>query len=270
MENLLPIGRFSEICRLSIKALRHYDETGLLPPALVDRSSGYRYYTYTQANRAEAIRILRSLGMPLDDIREALDGDDPDVAAKVLDRHRARLESELERHHRMLTFLRRLIERKEGVMPYQVLVKQVPAQHIAAVRRHASMATIGKDVSEGFATVATATVQAGIPLVGPPFLVMFDVIDQDSDGDIEVGFPVAMPFPGAGDVVGEEVPAMTVAAAVHHGPYDEIGPAYHTVQGWIQEHGHQVVGPPREVYLTDPAQVTDPADYLTEVQFPIH
>ena len=40
MRNLLPIGRFSEVCRLSIPALRHYDELGLLPPAAVDLDTG--------------------------------------------------------------------------------------------------------------------------------------------------------------------------------------------------------------------------------------
>jgi DNA-binding transcriptional MerR regulator len=43
MRNLLPIGRFSEICRLSISALRHYDDLGLLPPAAVGPDTGYRY-----------------------------------------------------------------------------------------------------------------------------------------------------------------------------------------------------------------------------------
>jgi len=39
---LVPIGRFSKMTRLSVKALRLYDENGLLPPAHVDPSSGYR------------------------------------------------------------------------------------------------------------------------------------------------------------------------------------------------------------------------------------
>lgn len=268
MENLVPIGRFSKMTRLSVKALRHYDEIGLLVPAVVDRSSGYRYYTYGQANRAEAIRVLRSLDMPIEDVREALDADDPEVAAKVLDRHRARLEAEVGRHERMLAFLGRLIDRKEGVM-YEVTVKEVPAQHVAALRKHASMATIGRDVSSGFATVGEAVGRAGAQMVGPPFLVMFDVIDEESDGDIQIAFPVAAPFPGAGDVLGEELPATTVASTMHRGPYDEIGPAYQTVAGWIQEHGHEVAGPPREIYLTDPQETPDPADNLTEIQFPI-
>jgi hypothetical protein len=48
-----------------------------------------------------------------------------------------------------------------------------------------------------------------------------------------------------------EFPAITVAWTVHRGPFEEIGPTYHTVAGWTQEHGHEVAGPPREVYLTD-------------------
>jgi effector-binding domain-containing protein len=268
MENLVPIGRFSRMTRLSVKALRHYDELGLLVPAVVDPSSGYRYYTYGQANRAEAIRVLRSLDMPLEDVSEALGADDPVVAAKVLDRHRARLEGELGRHERMLAFLGKLIERKEGVMPYEVTVKEIPAQHVAVLRKHTSMGTVGQDVSAGFAELGRAVGMSGVPIVGPPFLVMFDPAEE-TEGDMELAFPVAAPFPGSGEIEGRELEAMTVASTVHRGPYDEVGPAYHTVAGWIQEHGHEVAGPPREVYLSDPQETPDPADYLTEVQFPI-
>src|SRR5512134_3201567 len=111
MENLLPIGRFSKMTRLSVKALRHYDELGLLVPAVVDSFSGYRYYTYSQANRAEAVRILRGLDMPLDQVRELLESDDPDVTRKHLELHRANLRDRRERHDRMLSFIERLIER---------------------------------------------------------------------------------------------------------------------------------------------------------------
>ena len=38
--DLLPIGRFARLCRLSVKQLRHYDDLGLLAPAWVDPSSG--------------------------------------------------------------------------------------------------------------------------------------------------------------------------------------------------------------------------------------
>jgi DNA-binding transcriptional MerR regulator len=71
---LLSIGRFSRLSGLTVKALRHYDELGLLRPARVDHASGYRFYSLAQARDAEAIRRLRSLGMPLDEMASLLHG----------------------------------------------------------------------------------------------------------------------------------------------------------------------------------------------------
>jgi effector-binding domain-containing protein len=64
------------------------------------------------------------------------------------------------------------------------------------------------------------------------------------------------------------MPAHTVASTVHRGPYEEVGPAYHTLSGWIQDNGHQIAGPPREIYRNDPQEVP-PEEVLTEVQWPI-
>ena len=55
---------------------------------------------------------------------------------------------------------------------------------------------------------------------------------------------------------------------VHRGPYEEIAPAYHTLTGWISEGGHEIAGPPREIYLNDPHTVP-PEKILTRVEFPI-
>lgn len=269
MENLVPIGRFSNMTRLSIKALRRYDDLGILVPAIVDPSSSYRYYRPSQANRAEAIRVLRGLDMPLERIREVLDADDAEIVAKLLREHRQLLEERLKSHGRMLAFIERLIERKEGVMPYDVQVKEVPEHPVATLRFHTSLGTIGADVARAFATVGEAVGRAGTPMTGPPMLIMHDVIDEETEGDVEVAFPLAGPFETSGDVRHQVYPTTTVAWTVHRGPYDEVGPAYHTLTGWIQEHGHEIAGPTREVYLTDPQQVSDPADYVTEVQFPI-
>ena len=271
MSNLIPIGRFSRVTRLSIKALRHYDESGLLAPAWVDPSSGYRYYTYAQVTAAEVIRVLRSLDMPLDEVREALATDDREVVAKLLDRHRARLQDEVDRRTRMLTFLLRLIDQEGSPMTYDVTVKEVPAQHAAVLRRRTSAQTISQDVGSGYEAMATAVARAGIAIAGPPYLVMTELVDDEMPGEIELGFPVATPFPTTGEegVTGAELPGGLVAATVHRGPYDEEGPAYRAVEAWVQEHGHVHAGPPREVYLNSPGEVTDPSQYLTEIQFPI-
>ena len=116
--NLVPIGRFSEMTRLSVKALRLYDENGLLPPAHVDPSSGYRYYDLGQANRAAAVRILRSVDVPLGEIRAILETNDPDLTHKQLVIHRERLGERLAAQERALTYLESLIQREDDGAPH--------------------------------------------------------------------------------------------------------------------------------------------------------
>ncbi|MEU7224446.1 MerR family transcriptional regulator [Streptomyces chrestomyceticus] len=67
---LLSIGAFARLARLSPKALRLYDELGLLPPAHVDPANGYRRYAPAQLERARLVAWLRRLGMPLARIRD--------------------------------------------------------------------------------------------------------------------------------------------------------------------------------------------------------
>jgi serine/threonine protein phosphatase PrpC len=80
---LLTIGAFARAARLTPKALRLYDEVGLLPPAAVDPESGYRFYDPDQLAHARLIAQLRSIGMPLADIRAVCDLE-PDAAAKAV------------------------------------------------------------------------------------------------------------------------------------------------------------------------------------------
>lgn len=80
---LLTIGAFARAARLSPKALRLYDELGLLPPAAVDSQSGYRFYDPDQLDQARLIAWLRRLGMPLTRIRVVVGLDDAAAAAEV-------------------------------------------------------------------------------------------------------------------------------------------------------------------------------------------
>jgi effector-binding domain-containing protein len=60
-----------------------------------------------------------------------------------------------------------------------------------------------------------------------------------------------------------------VATTLYAGPYENVGPAYRALAEWVQEHGHETAGPPREVYLTDPNEVQDPGALRTEIVWPI-
>jgi DNA-binding transcriptional MerR regulator len=63
---MLSIGDFSRVTHLSVKTLRHYHEVGLLEPAEIDPSSGYRHYALAQIPIAQVIRRFRDLEMPVE------------------------------------------------------------------------------------------------------------------------------------------------------------------------------------------------------------
>ena len=92
MNALLTIGEFSHLTHLSVKALRHYDEVGLLQPVQVDPSTSYRRYATAQVPTAHLIRRFRDLQMPLEVIRDVLEA--PDIAARdeAIGEHLRRME----------------------------------------------------------------------------------------------------------------------------------------------------------------------------------
>ncbi|MFI9294266.1 MerR family transcriptional regulator [Streptomyces gardneri] len=92
----MTIGEFARASRLSAKALRRYDELGLLTPARVDAYSGYRYYAGAQVERARLVAWLRRIGMPLAEVRDVcvLHGTDPGAAARTVRAYWARVEAE--------------------------------------------------------------------------------------------------------------------------------------------------------------------------------
>ena len=68
--NRLKIGEFSRLCRVTVRTLRHYEEIDLLVPEIVDRDSGYRYYSVEQLQKMQGILQLKGMGFSLEEIRE--------------------------------------------------------------------------------------------------------------------------------------------------------------------------------------------------------
>jgi DNA-binding transcriptional MerR regulator len=90
-DDLLSIGVFALFSSLSINALRHYDELGLLKPAFVDPGTGYRRYAPRQVRLARLICALRRVDMPIDAVRQAVDDPDGEAVRTLLRHHRQRL-----------------------------------------------------------------------------------------------------------------------------------------------------------------------------------
>jgi serine/threonine protein phosphatase PrpC/DNA-binding transcriptional MerR regulator len=112
---LLSTGEFARASGLSRKALRLYDELGLLPPAQVDPATGYRFYEPAQLEQARLVAWLRRLGMPLAAIR-LVSTLPPAAAAKELAGYWEQAEAEAAARRRLATFLIGYLSGKDAVM----------------------------------------------------------------------------------------------------------------------------------------------------------
>jgi DNA-binding transcriptional MerR regulator/predicted transcriptional regulator YdeE len=272
-ETLLPIGRFSRLCGLTVKALRHYDDIHLLRPARVDESTGYRYYSVEQLAEAGAIARLRELDVPLEECRTILAERDPEAVRVHLRAHGARLEARVGDAERSLEALQRLLAdpeslRAAGVPLEKVEVKAVAEQPILAISSRTTPEDLDAEISRSINGVASYMSELGAKRAGPPFTISSD---PDAEGVIEVviGWPTSERLPERRPIESRVLPSGKVAWAVYRGSYTELSRAYRALYEWIDEQGHEVSGDPREVYYTDPDEVPDPADYVTGIVWPV-
>lgn len=101
-EDRLLIGEFAELVGLSVPQLRRYDRLRLLAPAGRSAESGYRYYSRGQTGAARVIALLRSMDMPIADIRRVLAVAGEAERQRIFRGHRARLEARLDEVRRLL------------------------------------------------------------------------------------------------------------------------------------------------------------------------
>ena len=236
MEDLIPIGQFARASRLSQKALRLYDENGLLPPAQVHPDSGYRFYRLAQLRDATLIGLLRSAGMPLGEIRLVLD----DPAPIRIDEYAAALADELEERLGILDYVRRYLEEE---LMYEVQFKSVEPVTYASITGRTRIKGLFDFVDKRMGELhAVHAAQAA----GDPFTQYHGEVNEQDDGPVEVCYPA--------DDGDKELPAGEVAFTIARGEQTEfpaILSAYEAVATFVKRAGRDLAGSPREIYRSD-------------------
>lgn len=113
----------------------------------------------------------------------------------------------------------------------------------------------------------------GHPASGAPMGLYYDDPAKVAAEDLraEVCVPIEETCEPDEAIRRKQLPAVTVACAIHQGPYHEIPQLYEEIFKWMAENGHTYDGtmPTREVFLKLYGEVTDPSEFVTEVQVPL-
>jgi DNA-binding transcriptional MerR regulator len=253
MSTLVNIGDFARMTFLSVKALRHYHDVGLLSPAEIDPDTGYRRYAVAQVPTAQVIRRLRELGMSLDDVRAVIGA--PDVAARnaAIGAHLRRMEGELEQTRATVEALRLLLD-ASAPAPISVSFRIEEPAAALAIRAEIAYDDMFPWLEEALAELRPHVTERD----GVDGALFSSGLLEDEFGEI-----VAL-VPGSGEAGGRvqaiELPRVEYAVAVHAGPVEQVDRTYASLGASVAQRAIGIDGPLRENYL---------ADDLTEICWPV-
>lgn len=150
---------------------------------------------------------------------------------------------------------------------YQVKIENInPMQVVSKREVVANYGAVGGLLTQ----LITEMEIAGVQPDGPSMAIYFDTEYRERDVDVEVAFPVAQgeAIPGDG-ISSRTLGGGPFAVVNHHGAYDDFTPVYQELMDWIQANGYRIIGPNREIYVQGPDTQGDPADYMTQIMFPV-
>lgn len=245
------------LTRLSLKALRLYEQLDILRPIHVDPQNGYRYYGPDQIPRARRIRNLRDMEMPLADIRRVLElADVSQAQAELVIRQYVEMRARQLEHIQLLTHqFTQLLKLEANTMSLEVEVKDIPTQHIISITRRHTVDGLSEQIQKDCGALFALTQEAGATAIGAPFGIYHNAINEQEDGPIETCVPVNRKLDGKGDIEAKQLEGGKAACVVITGDqchYPELLGAYDAAADWIQHNGFETAGPPREIWYTGP------------------
>ena len=272
----VSIGEFARLSRLSPKALRLYDELGLLPPARVDPGTGYRWYETGQLERAGLVASLRRIGVPLAQVGELLELDSAEAVADRVIAYWSGVEAEHAARRDLTGYLVRQLTGDSTDLS-QVATRELPERRLLCLKRHVDQTaawTLGRE----FIGITRSRPLPRLPgRAGATFTIYHGEVSEDSDGPVEWCRPV---LADQAEALAAQYPELTLRtepahaeAYVHLGDPNAVPPRWQligeTMQAWAVGQGLQETDragdlPPRVTFRRHPpgtTPVTADCDY---------
>lgn len=266
MTELVSIGDFSRMTFLTVKALRHYQQVGLLEPARTDPRSGYRYYRPEQIAQARLIRRLRDLDLPIEDVRAVLAAPDDDTRNGVILAHLDRMSRQLQQVQDTVDSLRRILA--EDPADAAVTYRDEPAQLVVAIRGSVDGDSAVAWWLEAFTELHRLLRTQRMSRTAPDGARFPTAFFTEGVGEVIAFLPVDRVTSLAGRIEVLSLPAARYAVTLHEGPMVDLDLAYSGLGRTVLDRAIAADGPIVERYLP----LGDEDDLLlhhTEVCWPV-
>jgi DNA-binding transcriptional MerR regulator len=274
----IGIGEFARRSRLSLKALRLYDERGVLVPSRVDQASGYRYYDTAKLDDARLVVMLRQLQLPLAAVKELLACDPADAATAIAEYWRD-AEAAHDARRELADYLVNRLRGKRSVM-YEVATREIPERSLLCLQRNVDVQGQWGFGKEFIGIWRERPIPPMEGRAGATFCIYWSHPSPDSDGLIEWCRPV----PAAeANALAERYPELTLRAEpAHREAFVALPAGYQAVQwdlacgsldAWMQEEdrgheGERLSPAPEDLGLRTTYLATGPSEVGIDLAIP--
>ncbi|MFR6290877.1 MAG: MerR family transcriptional regulator [Peptococcaceae bacterium] len=270
---MLTIGEFSSICRVSTKTLRYYAEIGLILPEEINPENGYRYYSMKQLKTMLLINRLKEYHFSLEEIKAILESEErmDDKLYAALNKKKKEISMQVKIYRNMLeqmdvdmSFLR------EGkpIMSYlediDIELVEVSKMYLLSIRKMVQEQDFPDEYGYCFGKLFKKIKEKGLTASAPPMVLFHDDEYSPFGLDTEFAVPIKEYATGTRDFC----PGLCLKTVVY-GSYSQLSSVYARQIEWAEKEGYKNCNALYEVYITDPSEVLQESEIITEVYYPV-
>lgn len=278
---MYSIGRFSKICNIAVKTLRYYDDIDLLKPSYIDPATNYRYYDYDKIETIKLILLLKSLHIPLADIKQMIKSPEQVQWDCIIEQEILKLEREKEQIAKEIEKMKQLKRKVEVGIPLiqgpiisGCYFENREATLVYTIRRKIQIRCIDHLVQSLFDQVYAFNLDVN----GKLMAIFHERGLKDHQMDVELLVPVK----DSNDLENcRTLSSGKYACTTVKGPYTDLAAGYEALKNWVAENHLIKNGPMMEIYEKGlvPANLNakelrpnlnrHPADLLTKICVPV-
>ena len=267
-EKLYSIGEVSKLCNVSKKALRFYDEIGIISPDKVSDSNHYRYYSRKSLLDLTIVKYYKQMGFKLEEMRNLLNSEE----FRIMERG----------------FLEKINELQDEQMAVNVKLTSVTDWYDLLVEAQTVIENDVRDVSVKFVEPQEFGFmdQDYIPddmesIINLQWTDYLEAIGNDITGPVNIAYPSwrdriagtcdrmrimqVMILPCKPEQL-VQMGGEMMLSCYHIGPHETIGETYEKMEAWAGEHGYKLAEDCWERYVTDYWTTNNRDMYVTEVR----
>lgn len=270
---MLTIGEFSNICKVSTKTLRYYAEIGLVLPDEINPESGYRYYSINQLEKMLLINRLKSYCFSLEEIKSIIESEElmDEVLFAALNRKKREIVVKVQKFEDILHQIDSDIlnlRKGKSIMSYMeeidVQLVEIPMMYLLSIRKNVLEHEFPEEYGICFGKLYQKIEEKKLTSIAPP-MVLFHGDEYSPFGlDTEFAVPIKEYATGTRDFC----PGLCLKTIVQ-GSYSQLSSVYVKQIEWAKREGYESSNALYEVYVTNPAEVLQENELVTEVYYPI-